>query len=243
MKIDIVTLFPDFFKPFIETSIVKRAIDKKLVTIDIHYLRDYSKRKHQQVDDTIYGGGAGMLLALPPLYEAIENLKTDDSYIILLSPQGRIFNQQIATHLSSEKKHIILICGHYEGVDARLLEFIDEEMSIGDYVLTGGEIPAMIIADSVTRLISGVITEASYLEDTHQQGLLKYPQYTKPETFKGRDVPSILLSGHHEKIRIWRLEESLKKTYLKRPDLIDQKTLSKEEAKILQKIKKEIETK
>lgn len=243
MKIDIITIFPNFFNEFLTTSKIKHAIEDGKVEINIHDLRDYTPLKGGKIDDTPYGGGAGMLMIFQPFYNILNKLRTKDSYTVLLSPQGRVYNQQIATQWSREIKHLILICGHYEGIDERVHHFIDEEISIGDYVLTGGEIPAMIIADSITRLLPGVINEASYIEDTHQQGLLKYPQYTKPMEYEGYRVPEVLLSGHHENIRKWRLYMSLKKTYIKRPDLIEKKVLNQEEQKILDQIKKELETK
>lgn len=235
MRIDILTIFPEFFDIFIETSMIKKAIMQSLVDIKIINLRDYSQLKHQKVDDTPYGGGAGMLLAFPPLYEAIQDLKTDETTVILLSPQGNVFEQKTAIELS-EKKHVILICGHYEGIDARILEYIDLELSIGNYVLTGGEIPAMIVTDAITRLIPGVLHEASSQTDSLQHGLLKYPQYTKPEHYKDHSVPEILLSGHHGNIEAWRTFESLKQTYLKRPDLIEGLKLTEAQQRLLKKI-------
>src|SRR5690606_1397687 len=205
MKIDIITIFPNFFNEFLTTSKIKHAIEDGRVTINIHDLRDYTDLKGGKIDDTPYGGGAGMLMIFPPFYKLLQQLRTEDTYTIFLSPQGTVFNQQIATHFRDTKKHLILICGHYEGIDERVLNFVDEEISIGDYVLTGGEIPAMVITDAVVRLLPGVINEASYIDDSHQQGLLKYPQYTKPETFEGYSVPEVLRSGHHENIRKWRL--------------------------------------
>lgn len=236
MIIDIITIFPEFFTTFLETSIIKRAIEDDLVKIKCHQLRDYSKRKHQKIDDTPYGGGAGMLMQFPPFYEAIKKLRKEDSYVIMLSPQGKLFTQSKAKSLS-DKKHIILLCGHYEGIDARVEELIDEEISIGDYVLTGGEIPAMILSDAVIRLIPNVITQESYEEDSLQKGWLKYPQYTKPESFQGYDVPEILKSGHHKNIEDWRKKESIKKTYEKRSDLIDQINLTNDERIILDELK------
>ena len=236
MNIDIITIFPEFFQAFLDTSIIKRAIDQGLVEINMHQLRDYSHQKHNKIDDTPYGGGVGMLMQFPPFYDVITKLKTDESYVIMLSPQGKVFNQKKATSLASHK-HLILICGHYEGIDARIETFIDEEISIGDYVLTGGEIPAMILSDAVIRLIPGVIQEASYQEDSLQNGWLKYPQYTKPETYKGHKVPEILRSGHHKNIEDWRQKESIKRTYLKRPDLIKKIKLTDQEKAILAEIK------
>ncbi len=242
MKIDIITIFPNFFNEFLTTSKIKHAIEDGIIKIQIHDLRAYTDLKGGKIDDTPYGGGAGMLMIFPPFYKLLKSLKTKDSYTVLLSPQGTVFNQGLATTWRSEKKHIILICGHYEGIDERILHFVDEEVSVGDYVLTGGEIPAMVITDALTRLLPGVINEASYIDDSHQQGILKYPQYTKPESYEGYSIPEVLKSGHHENIRLWRLYMSLKKTYLKRPDLLEKKNLNKEESKILERIKKEIET-
>ena len=238
MRIDIITIFPEFFDIFTETSMIKKAIMQKYVEIQIINLRTYSQLKHQKVDDTPYGGGAGMLLAFPPLFEAIQDLKTEDTYVILLSPQGQVFDQKKAIDLSL-KKHVILICGHYEGVDARILDYVDLELSIGNYVLTGGEIPAMIVADAITRLIPGVLHEDSSQTDSLQKGLLKYPQYTKPENYKDHCVPEILLSGHHGNINQWRLYESLKQTYLKRPDLLKDINLDEAQINLLKKIEDE----
>ncbi len=235
MKIDIVTIFPEFFDAFLATSIIKRGIEDGFIDIQTHQLREYSSLKHQRIDDTPYGGGAGMLMMFPPFYEAIHTLKRDKTKIIMLSPQGKVFDQKIATELANEE-HLILLCGHYEGIDARVESLIDLELSIGNYVLTGGEIPAMIIADAVSRLVPGVIHEESSETDSLQQGWLKYPQYTKPEEYKGYKVPDILLSGHHEQIALWRKEQSVQRTALKRPDLLKDLTLSKEELKILKKV-------
>lgn len=243
MKIDIITIFPDFFNEFLTTSKIKHAIEDGQVQIKIHDVRLYTPLKGGKIDDTPYGGGAGMLMIFPPFYEILKELRTPETYTVLLSPQGTVFNQQLATQWSKDKKHLILICGHYEGIDDRILNFVDEELSIGDYVLTGGELAAMVVTDALTRLIPGVINELSYIDDTHQQGLLKYPQFTKPDSYMGYDVPEVLKSGHHENIRKWRLKQSLKKTLLKRPDLIAKKDLNKEELNILNEVKKEIETK
>ncbi|MCD4827396.1 MAG: tRNA (guanosine(37)-N1)-methyltransferase TrmD [Acholeplasmataceae bacterium] len=236
MIIDIITIFPEFFETFLQTSIIKRAIEDGLVEINCHQLRDYSDRKHQKIDDTPYGGGAGMLMQFPPFYEAIKALKKKDSHIIMLSPQGRLLTQSVATDLSTYN-HLILLCGHYEGIDARVEALIDQEISIGDYVLTGGEIPAMILSDAVIRLIPNVIAQESYEEDSLQKGWLKYPQYTKPDSYEGYEVPEILKSGHHQNINDWRKRESIKKTYEKRSDLIDKMTLTDHEQKILDEVK------
>lgn len=236
MIIDIITIFPEFFDVFLKTSIVKRAIEDRLVKINMHQLRDYSHSKHNKIDDTPYGGGAGMLMQFPPFYDAIHQLKTKDSHIIMLSPQGKVLNQKKVTKLSL-KTHIIMLCGHYEGIDQRVEALIDEEISIGDYILTGGEIPAMILSDAVIRMIPNVITKESSQEDSLQKNWLKYPQYTKPESYKGYEVPEILKSGHHKNIEDWRKEESIKRTYQKRPDLIKNIKLTDEEKIILNKIK------
>ena len=230
MKIDIITIFPEFFDPFLETSIVKRAIEQDIVSIKAHQLRDYSKNKHKKVDDTPYGGGAGMLMTMQPLDDAISNLRDKNSKVILLSPQGKRFTQKKAIKLAKES-HMILICGHYEGIDARIEHFIDEEISIGDYVLTGGEIPAMILSDAIVRLVPGVIHEDSSEEDSLQNGWLKYPQYTKPNDYKGYLVPEVLTSGNHQEILKWREEMRLKNTVIKRPDLL--KSIKKTDAQAI----------
>ena len=237
MKIDILTIFPEFFDSFLTTSIIKRAIELNQVEIHTHQMRDFSKRKHNYIDDTPYGGVAGMLIQFPPIYEAIHQLKNSKTKVIMLSPQGRLFNQEIATSLAKEE-HLVLLCGHYEGFDARIEDFIDDELSIGDYVLTGGEIPAMILSDAVTRLLPGVIHEESAQSDSLQQGWLKYPQYTKPEVYKGYQIHEILKSGHHGNIEKWRKEQSIYRTMTKRPDLFHKIKLTKEEKKIVENLTK-----
>ncbi len=219
MKIDILTLFPEMFEGFVNTSIIKRAIDKKLIEINVHNIRDYSPFKNKRVDDYPYGGGEGMVLMCEPVVSAIEDVKTEDSLVILMTPQGEKFNQQKAYELK-EKKHIILVCGHYEGFDERIRNYVDLELSIGDYILTGGELPSMIITDSITRLIDGVILHESSLNESFNDNLLDYPVYTKPSDFRGDKVPEVLLSGHHENINKWRKEESIKRTRIRRPDLL-----------------------
>jgi len=236
MIIDIVTIFPEFFDTFLGTSIIKRALESKLVEINLHQLRDYSHNKHKKIDDTPYGGGVGMLMQFPPFYDVIDKLKGEQTKVILLSPQGKLFNQETAKSLA-QSNHLILLCGHYEGIDARVESLIDMELSIGDYVLTGGEIPAMIVADTVSRLLPDVIHEDSSEEDSLQNGLLKYPQYTKPDHYKGFDVPEVLLSGNHQNIEKWRNEEQIKQTFIKRPDLIVTIILTKNQEKVLKKIK------
>lgn len=221
MNINILTLFPNMFDGFLNESIIKRAQDKKLVNINIENIRDYTDDKHKHVDDTPYGGGAGMLLKCEPVFNAIEKVKKENTKVIMLTPEGKKFNQELAYSLSKEED-IILLCGHYEGFDERIKSLVDMEISIGDYVLTGGELPAMVVTDSVTRLIPGVIEKESHLNDSFNNNLLDYPQYTKPKEFRGMKVPDILLSGDHKKIDEWRSEESIKRTKEKRPDLIKQ---------------------
>ena len=218
MKIDILTLFPEMFTGFLETSIIKRARDNNYVNIEIHNFRDYSLDKHKRVDDYPYGGGAGMVLMCEPIFRAIESLKTDDSLVIMLTPSGNLFKQEVAIDLS-KKKHIILLCGHYEGFDERIRTVVDLELSIGDYVLTGGEIPAMAITDAITRLIPGVITEESLDYESFNDNLLDYPNYTRPEVFRGMKVPDVLLSGHHKNIEKYRQSERIRKTKESRNDL------------------------
>ena len=220
MKIDIMTLFPEMFEGFVNSSIIKRAIEDNKVEINIINFRDYSKDPHHKVDDTPYGGGAGMVLAVQPIYDCLNAIKTDESKVILLTPDGKTFNEEEAFKLK-EFKHIILICGHYEGFDERIRSLVDMEISIGDFVLTGGEIPAMAITDSVVRLIPGVIDEESFLNDSFNNNLLDYPTYTKPREFMGMKVPDVLVNGNHEEIRKYRYEEQLKRTREKRPDLLD----------------------
>lgn len=220
MKIDILTIFPNMFNDIFNESILKRAQEDGKVEINIHDFREYSKDPHSKVDDTPYGGGAGMVLTPQPIFDCVESLKTKDSLVILLTPDGIQYKQKIAYELSS-KKHLIIICGHYEGFDERIRTLADIEISIGDYVLTGGEIPAMVLVDSITRLIPGVINEQSHLADSFNDNyLLDYPTYTKPRVFKNMEVPEILLSGDHAKIEKWRQEQSVKKTKERRPDLL-----------------------
>lgn len=222
MKINILTLFPNMFSGFMNESIIKRAIDEKRVTINTVNFRDYAKNKHKKVDDTPYGGGSGMVLMCQPIFDAVDSVRTEKSKVVLLSPQGKKFSQKKAYELSKEE-HLIFICGHYEGFDERIKSICDEEISIGDYVLTGGELPAMVITDSIVRLLPGVIDEQSHLNDSFNDNLLDYPTYTKPRNYKGMQVPEVLLSGDHEKIKEWRDEKRLKITSEKRPDLLNKK--------------------
>ena len=219
MKIDILTLFPEMFDGFLNTSIIKRARDNGYVDIKVHNFRDYSLDKHKRVDDYPYGGGAGMVLMCEPIFRAVEDIRTDESLVIMMSPSGKVFRQEVAVDLS-KKKHLILLCGHYEGFDERIRTIVDMELSIGDYVLTGGEIPAMAITDAITRLIPGVITKESLESESFNDGLLDYPNYTKPAEFRGMKVPEVLLSGHHKNIEKYRQEERIKRTEEIRNDLV-----------------------
>lgn len=221
MIIDILTLFPNMFNGFISESIIKRAIEKEKVKINIVDFRKYSKLSNNQVDDTPYGGGGGMVLMIEPIYDAIMDIKSNDpdAYVILMTPDGIPYKQEICSNLSN-KKHLILICGHYEGFDDRIRSLCDLEISIGDYVLTGGELPAMIVSDSIIRLLDGVITNTSLESESFVDNLLDYPTYTKPREFKGMKVPDVLLSGDHAKIAEWRMKMKIKKTKERRPDLI-----------------------
>jgi len=217
MKIDILTIFPEMFTEILNCSILGRAQKKNLVKIKVHNLRDWTKDKHKSVDDKPFGGGAGMIMKVEIIDRALQSFPT--GHKILLTPQGKVFNQPLAQKLSQEK-HLILICGHYEGFDERIRSLVDEEISIGDYVLTGGEIPAMVIVDGVVRLIPGVIEAESLAEESFNKNLLECPQYTRPEVYKKMPVPTVLLSGNHEKIKQWRRQESLKRTKQRRADLL-----------------------
>jgi len=220
MKIDILTLFPNMFNEIFNESIIKRAIDNKLVEINIHNFRDFSTDPHNKVDDTPYGGGGGMVLTCQPIFDCVKSIKTAQSKVILLTPDGIKYEQKIAYDLSKEK-HLIFICGHYEGFDERIRTICDMELSIGDYVLTGGELASMVITDSIVRLLPGAIEETSHLNDSFNNNLLDYPTYTKPRVYKGLEVPEVLFSGDHKKIAEYRYQESLKKTKEKRPDLLN----------------------
>lgn len=210
------------FDGFLNESIIKRAIDDNKVSINVYDIRTYSKDKHKKVDDYGYGGGQGMVLMPQPIFDAVDDLKTNDSKVILLTPQGKTYNQSIAYDLTKEK-HLIIICGHYEGFDERIRSLADIELSIGDYVLTGGELASMVIADSVVRLLDGVINKDSHIYDSFHNNLLDYPVYTKPANFRGMLVPDVLLSGHHEKINDWRKQEQIKRTKERRPDLLEKR--------------------
>lgn len=238
MKINILTLFPKMFDGFKSESIIKRAIEEKKVSIDLCNFRDYSNNKHNKVDDTPYGGGSGMVLMCQPIFDAVNDIKKENSKVILLSPQGTKFTQEKAYELSKEE-NLIFICGHYEGFDERIKTICDEELSIGDYVLTGGELAAMVITDAVVRLVPGVIDENSHLNDSFNNNLLDYPTYTKPRNYNGMEVPDVLLSGDHKKIDEWRYNKQLKITEEKRPDLLNKRV--KLTKKSIGKSKKEID--
>lgn len=220
MRIDILTLFPEMFQTFKTESIIKRAIEKDLVEINIIDFRKYSKDPHQKVDDTPYGGGSGMVLMCQPIYDCIESIKKENSKVIMLTPDGTLYKQKIAYDLAQEK-HLILLCGHYEGFDERIRNIVDMEISIGDYVLTGGEIPAMVVSDSVIRLVDGVIDKNSHLVDSFNDSLLDYETYTKPYDFRDMKVPDVLISGDHKKIDDFRRNSRYNRTKDRRPDLLE----------------------
>lgn len=240
MKIDIITIFPEMFEGPLNISILKRARDKGIVEINVHNLRDYTTDKHRSVDDYPYGGGAGMVMKPEPIFRCVRSLKKDVSEVILLTPQGEVYNQRIAEELS-KKEHLIFICGRYEGIDERVRSIVTREISIGDYILSGGELPALVIIDSIVRLLPGVVGDPDSLrEESFQGGLLEYPQYTHPRNFEGMEVPEVLLSGNHEKIRRWRRKEALKRTLLRRPDLLRKAVLTEEDYILLKEIEEEL---
>ncbi len=240
MIIKILTLFPEMFNEFKNESIIKRAIEKGVCSVECIDIRDYSLEKHHHVDDTPCGGGAGMVLAVDVVARAIRANTNENSHIIMMTPQGNRYNQAKANELKKYDE-LVLLCGHYEGFDERIRDFVDEEISVGDFVLTGGEIPAMLISDSVIRLLDNAIREESHEDDSFSTGLLEYPQYTRPINFEGKVVPDVLLSGNHKNIALFRKKESLRRTYLKRPDLLENYNFTKEEKELLEIIKKEEE--
>ncbi|MGM9524711.1 MAG: tRNA (guanosine(37)-N1)-methyltransferase TrmD [Peptococcaceae bacterium] len=243
MDIKIFSLFPEMFAGPLGSSLLGKARSKDILNIEVINFREYSTNKHRSVDDYPFGGGAGMVLQPEPVISALRDnidLNDPDTEIILMSPQGKVFDQAAACQLS-QKKQLAFICGHYEGFDERIRAFVTQEYSIGDYVLTGGELPAMVMIDAISRLIPGVIKEQeSYEEDSFYHGLLEYPHYTRPQNFEGMEVPEVLLSGHHENIRKWRKKESLRRTLLRRPDLLEHYVFSKEEKKMMAEIKAEL---
>lgn len=219
MKIDVLTLFPNMYDNFLTESIIKRAIIDKKVEVNIHNIRDYTVYKNNQVDDYPFGGGGGMVLMCDPIFRAVEALKQNNTKVIMMTPSGKVFKQNIAYDLSKEE-HIIILCGHYEGFDERIKAIVDLELSIGDYILTGGELPSMIVMDSIIRLVEGVISSDSLTSESFNDNLLDYPNYTKPVEYRGMKVPDVLLSGHHENIKKYRYEEQLRLTKENRPDLL-----------------------
>lgn len=238
MQFDVLTLFPEMFK-VLDESIIGKAKEKELININLINIRDFSKNKHKKVDDTPYGGGAGMVMQADVVYDAYKSVKDEKAKVIYMSPQGKKLDQKKVEELSKQE-HLILLCGHYEGIDQRVIDkIVDEEISIGDYVLTGGELPAMVLIDSVSRYIEGVLKDDSIKEESFSQGLLEYPQYTRPEVFEGQQVPEVLLSGHHKNIDKWRREQSFKITLSKRPDLLEKIELSDEDKLLLKEIKTE----
>ncbi len=239
MKCDVLTLFPDVLAAYLNESILKRAREKQLLDVTLYNIRDYALGPHRQVDDSPYGGGAGMVFKPEPIFRAIDSLKEDGEprRIVLLSPQGKPFSQSMAEEFSREEKKFVFICGRYEGIDERVKAIVDEEVSIGDYVLTGGELAALIIIDSVTRLVPGTLGDERSIEnESFSWGMLDYPHYTRPREFRGLDVPKVLVSGNHKDIDRWRRTQALKKTLEVRPDLLDKVELTKTDKEILSEI-------
>ncbi len=240
MKFSVLTLFPEMFESVLGESIIGRAIKKGIIETEYVNIRDFSEGNYRRVDDYPYGAGGGMVMQPMPIYKAYQSVKGDEKpYVIYMSPQGNVFNQQKARELA-EKKHVVILCGHYEGVDERIIEeIVDEEISVGDYVLTGGELPAMIVIDATARMLEGVLDSNDTMEiESHYNGLLEYPQYTRPVEFMGRRVPEVLLSGHHKNIEDWRREQSLIRTKIKRPDLIKKAQLTDKEKEMLKKVRR-----
>ena len=236
MKITILTLFPEMFDSYLNTSIIKRAIAKGLVDYQIINIRDYTKNKYNRVDDYPTGGGAGLIMQCQPVIDALKSVDRENAKVMLTSPRGKTFTQEKALELSKEE-HLIFICGHYEGIDERVNKYVDELVSIGDFILTGGEIPVMAICDAVTRLIKGVIAEESIIDESFSDGLLEYPQYTFPYDYEGDKIPDILFSGNHEAINKWRKKISLELTKVHRPDLFEKYPFSKQDLKLLEELK------
>jgi len=240
MQFDVFTLLPEVFPPYLETSILKRAQERGLIDVRVHNIRDHAHDKHHTTDDMPYGGGGGMVMKPEPVFEAVESILGLQSGIpiILLTPQGRVFDQTVATELSRHA-HIALICGRYEGIDERIRQhLVSDEISIGDYVLTGGELPALILIDAVARLLPDVLGDPTGAQDdSHAMGLLEYPHYTRPAEFRGWKAPDVLLSGDHAKIEKWRREQALERTFRKRPDMIDKADLTKEDRRFIAGLK------
>ena len=239
MKISILTLFPEFFDGFLTNSIIKRAIARDKVDIEIVNIRDFTLDKYGRVDSAPVGGGAGLIMKCQPVLDCLKSVKTDKSYTVLLSPRGNQYNQAKARHFAGNCGHLVIICGHYEGTDERINKYVDELISVGDFILTGGEIGAEIISDSIIRLLDGVIASESIVDESFENGLLEYPQYTEPQVYEGDEVPDILYSGNHQAIDKWRRKQSLKLTKKYRPDLLRDYTYSKEELKLLKELESE----
>jgi len=242
MKFSILSLFPDMFASFFDTSIIKRAYQKNIFNYECVDIRDFTNNKHRHVDDTIYGGGAGMLMQVEPIHKALESVKTPDSYILLTSPKAKPFNQKKAIALS-KKKHLVIICGHYEGVDARVEEYVDEFFSLGDFIMTGGELAAMVLIDAIVRLLDGSIRWDSLLEESYNDSLLECKHYTKPPIYDGKEVPDVYLSGNHQLIAKFRQKQAIIETLRYRPDLLKQRKLTSEEHLLLLEILEELQFK
>jgi tRNA (guanine37-N1)-methyltransferase len=242
-KFGIVTIFPEMIQAYVGFSILRRAIEKGLICVNVHNLRDYATDKHRTVDDYPYGGGPGMVMKAEPFFRAVESLwpMKDLRRVIMVSPRGRVFSQAVAGELSADGRELVFLCGRYEAIDERVREeLIDDEISIGDYVLTGGELPALVIIDAVSRLLPGVLGDSSSAEEeSFSRGLLDYPHYTRPEDFRNMEVPGVLLSGNHEEIRKWRKQQALKATLQKRPDLLRTYAFSREDKILFEEIKEE----
>lgn len=240
MKFSIITLFPNLINAYISESIMKLALEKNKIEIEVVDLRAHTNYSHNQVDDYQFGGGKGMVLMVEPVVNAINSCKTKDALVILTSPQGKTWTQGLARDFTTNQQHLVIICGHYEGFDERILNYVDLEVSIGDYVITGGELASLVMLDSVTRLIEGVIATDSHLNDSFEDDLLDHPVYTKPVDFEGQLVPEVLLSGHHAKIKKFRQEGRLKNTFIKRPDLLKENKLSSEDLEYLKTLKEKL---
>ena len=241
MKIDILTIFPSMFDGFLSNSIIKRAISKGVVEVNIIDIRPFSEDKNKRIDDYPIGGGAGLVMKCQPVLDALKSVRKDNSNVILMSPRGEKYNQQIAHELLDNNEHLIFICGHYEGLDERINKHVDRFLSIGDYILTGGELASMVISDSLIRLFDGAINNESISDESFENGLLEYPQYTFPRVYEGDEVPLVLFSGNHEIVRKWRLKESLKLTKELRSDLLENRKYTKEELKLLKEIEENID--
>ncbi|MBS3972566.1 MAG: tRNA (guanosine(37)-N1)-methyltransferase TrmD [Erysipelotrichia bacterium] len=240
MKITILTLFPELFAPYITTSIIKKAVLQSYVVIECINIRDFTLDKHQRVDDTPFGGGAGLVMKAQPIMDAIDHVRQANSHVIYLTPVAPVYTQSKAKELS-HYEHLILLCGHYEGIDERVLSMVDDVISIGDYILTGGEVAAMVVMDSIIRLIPGVISSQSIVSESFEEHLLEYPQYTRPEEVRGLRVPEVLISGHHANIEAYRQQQSLLKTMKYRPDLLKKAKLSEKDKKFIQKMVNDVE--